>query len=172
MSNWWRMNRAELKKVRKTLTTLVGLPLWAAGRAFTLEWFQFGDRITVQNHRGEPKEVGTYALHVDCAWRLIGPKGIIVGSRDKYYSAVDPENQPEDFNWDVQGANRCDVLINAFFSKLPRAFKSVTSVELISAAASGFGLATPTPWKFFLMTLLQLSIGGCSGPEMTVRILS
>jgi hypothetical protein len=131
------MNKIELKKVRKALSVLMGLPLWATGRA-GLQWFQFGEKVVVQRRDGVPKKVGTYALHVDCPWRIIGPKGIIVGSHDRFYRAFDPENQPEDFAWDVPGANRCDARTDTLFAKLPREFQSVTSIE--ADLSAGFRL--------------------------------
>ena len=54
----------------RALLALVGLPLWAVGRAGSLVWFQFGARRTVTDRQGEEREVGAYALHVDSPWRL------------------------------------------------------------------------------------------------------
>jgi hypothetical protein len=59
----------------RCLQALVGLPLWAVGRAGSLVWFQFGARRTVTDRKGEQREVGAYALHVDCPWRLIDEAG-------------------------------------------------------------------------------------------------
>jgi hypothetical protein len=50
------------------LKDLVGMSLWAIGRAASLVWFQFGERHTAKDYRGATKEVGTYALHIDCQW--------------------------------------------------------------------------------------------------------
>lgn len=58
-----------------TLQALVGLPLWAVGRAGSLVWFQFGPRRTVTDRKGEQREVGAYALHVDCPWQLTDAAG-------------------------------------------------------------------------------------------------
>jgi hypothetical protein len=58
-----------------TLQSLVGLPLWAVGRAGSLVWFQFGARRTVKDRKGAQREVGAYALHVDCPWRLTDDAG-------------------------------------------------------------------------------------------------
>jgi hypothetical protein len=60
--------------------------------------------------------VGDYALRVQCAWRITGPNGIVVASRDRYFPAGDPNNEPPDWQWDVQGANRCDELVKAWSS--------------------------------------------------------
>ena len=53
--------------IERTLIRLVGQPLWAVGRA-GLVWFQFGQRRVVTTRQGDTKEVGAYALHLQCPW--------------------------------------------------------------------------------------------------------
>jgi hypothetical protein len=65
----WRVKTA----IERALRPLTGFPLWALGRAASLVWFQFGDRRTVPSLRGGQKEVGEYALHLECPWQLVGP---------------------------------------------------------------------------------------------------
>ncbi len=91
--------------------------LWAAGRAADLAWFHFGQRRTVKDFRGNPKEVGEYALHLQCAWRIVRGEEVVVGSRDLYYPAgcTSPE-VPPGFQWDVQGANRLDERLQQFLA--------------------------------------------------------
>ena len=106
------------EKIRAATSNLIGLPLWDAGRASDLVWFAFGERRIVQDFRGESKEVGEYALHVQCAWRLVQGDCTIVASRDLYYPAgwgMDSPDVPADFKWDVQGANRLDERLKPFF---------------------------------------------------------
>jgi hypothetical protein len=57
--------------VSEALAQLVGLPLWSVGRA-GIVWFQFGHRQVVPTRRGGMKEVGEFALHLGCPWRLVG----------------------------------------------------------------------------------------------------
>ena len=116
-------------EIERSLSSLIGLPLWAADRAADMEMFDFGDRRLVQNMRGEPLEVGQYALHVQCAWRLAGPRGIIVASCDRFYPAGDPDNIPPDFAWDKAGANRRDERLTAFFAQCGDAFPVVQRIE-------------------------------------------
>jgi hypothetical protein len=52
------------------------------------------------------REVGEYALHLQCAWRIRGPRGIVVGSGDLHYPKCDSDDIPEDFDW--QKENRRD----------------------------------------------------------------
>ena len=70
----WRMKDA----IERALRPLMGLPLWSIGRAGSLEWFQFGDPRIVPAFRGGSKEVGEYALHLDCPWRFVEPAGRVV----------------------------------------------------------------------------------------------
>jgi hypothetical protein len=79
--------------------------------------FDFGERRKSVTGRGTPREVGEWALHVQCAWRISQDSRIVVGDRDLYY----PENYnqgdviPEEFDWDV-GPNRRDRLLISLFA--------------------------------------------------------
>lgn len=57
--------------IQNELSVLLGLPLWAVGRAGSLEWFHFGGHHAVPDRRTEIKDVGDFALHIDCTWSLI-----------------------------------------------------------------------------------------------------
>ena len=109
-------------QIQEALEVLIGQPLWSSGRAADLEWFQFGPRKTVQDSRGQNKEVGKYALHVQCAWRIRHGEQIVVASRDLYSPPEESDDRPEDFNWDVQGANRRDKRIAELFRNKTRQF--------------------------------------------------
>jgi hypothetical protein len=122
------------KQVQKALEVLIGQPLWSSGRAADLEWFQFGQRRTVKNTRGDTKEVGEYALHVQCAWRIRHGDQVVVGGRDLYYPPEQSDNPTEDFEWDVQGANRRDKRIAELFQNETRQFL-VLEVEVGEAGA-------------------------------------
>jgi hypothetical protein len=67
-------------EIEEALAALLGLPMWAVGRAGTLEWFQFGGPRLVRDRQGGSRQVGAYALHLDCAWRLVGADGMIWAS--------------------------------------------------------------------------------------------
>jgi hypothetical protein len=110
------------EQVRKALDVLIGKPLWSSGRAADLEWFAFGERRTVKGFRGEAKEVGEYALHIQCAWRIRRGDQVLVGSRDLYVPPAEIEEGLEKFNWDVPGANRRDKRIADLFQNETRQF--------------------------------------------------
>ena len=67
--------------IKESIGRLLGLPLWRIGRA-GIVWFQFGDRRVVPAVRGGSKEVGEFALHLGCPWRLVGSDGELLASDD------------------------------------------------------------------------------------------
>jgi hypothetical protein len=107
------------ERIERALQPLIGAPLWGAGRAADMDTFQFGPRRPVTDRRGRTREVGTYAFHVQCAWRIAGPRGIVVGSRDRYYpsEASGLDVSDPDFEWDQAGANLCDERRARFFEE-------------------------------------------------------
>jgi hypothetical protein len=123
-----------IKEIQEALDALVGKQLWSSGRAADLEWFQFGGRRMVKGFRGEAKEVGEYALHVQCAWRIRHGDHVVVGSRDVYVPPEDSHDQTENFDWDVQGANRRDKRIADLFQDETRQF--LVKQILVGAAGS------------------------------------
>lgn len=107
------------QQVENVMASLVGKPLWDAGRAADLMWLAFGQRQIIKDFRGKPREVGEYALHVQCAWRFVQDEKVVVGNRDLYYPRgyKDPKDEiPKGFNWDVQGTNRCDEVLAELFA--------------------------------------------------------
>lgn len=55
-------------EIEQRLGVIKGLSIWAAGCAANMLWLQIGERLIVPAWRGGSKEVGTYALHIDCPW--------------------------------------------------------------------------------------------------------
>jgi hypothetical protein len=107
------------QQVENVMAPLVGLPLWDAGRAADLLWLAFGQRQTIRDFQGKPREVGEYALHVQCAWRFVQGEKVVAGNRDLYYPRgyKDAKDEvPSGFNWDVQGANKCDEALATLFA--------------------------------------------------------
>jgi hypothetical protein len=95
--------------------------------------FHFGQRKQVHDYYGRPAQVGEYALHAQCAWRIVRGASVIVGSGDLYYPAshVESESIPEDFDWD-RDRNRRDELLGALFDDGKREF-TVRAVDLGTA---------------------------------------
>jgi hypothetical protein len=122
------------EQIQQALDSLIGMALWSSGRAADLEWFQFGRRRTVAARSGT-KEVGEYALHIQCGWRIRRGDQVVVGGRDLYYPPEENDGPMDDFDWDVQGANRRDKRIAALFQNETRQFL-VRKVEV--GEAGGF----------------------------------
>lgn len=56
------------REIEQRLGVIRDLPIWAAGCAANMLWLQIGERRVVKALSGGTKEVGTYALHIDCPW--------------------------------------------------------------------------------------------------------
>jgi len=89
--------------VERILAPLLGLRLWGPSREGDLLVIQLGDRRSVGD-----QDVGTYSLHIACAWRIAGPTSILAGSSD-LFTPTDPDADLESFDWDLPGASWWDV---------------------------------------------------------------
>jgi hypothetical protein len=125
------MTNQEQTSIHAALLPLVGLPLWAAGRVVNLIWLQFGSRRTVLVRAAE-REVGEYALHMQCSWRLRSAEAIIVGSADRLVPRSESLLEPDDFDWTEPGANRCDELLEQLFVQ-------TESYDVLAARADAYG---------------------------------
>src|SRR4030095_13034377 len=112
------------------VTVFVGRAMWTCRRAADMATFQFGAHKQVRTFKGEAAEVGEYALHVQCPWRIIRDETILVGSGDLYYPADDfsADGIPNNFNWD-RDPNRRDHLLGVLFESGTREFM-VEAVDL------------------------------------------
>ena len=108
-------------EVRAALQPLVGLPLSAVRRAADLRNFVFGELVSV-----EGGSVGAWGLHVQCAWRIDGPGGIVTG-RDDLWEPEDPNVRvDEDWSYDTSPTLQ-DARVKAWFASAvePRVVKHV-----------------------------------------------
>ena len=121
-------------EIEKATAVLVGKPLWTCRRAGDMATFQFGSRVKTLDLKGDPAEVGEYALHVQCAWRIARGDRVAVASRDLYYPADcgEDEDVPPEFDWD-HNPNRRDRLIGVLFENGRREFL----VEGVEAGLAG-----------------------------------
>ncbi len=115
--------------VEAALHVLVGQPMLLTRRAADMEMFHFGARRAVTERHGAISSVGTYALHVQCTWRLVGPMGIVTGRHDLYSPAGDSDREEADFQWEVSGSNRRDERLAAFFAQWSAAPPVVVGVQ-------------------------------------------
>lgn len=94
------------KRIEEKMKILLNQPFLRMGRAGNLLWMCFGQNITVKNKRGDEEIKSTYALNIQCAWRLVKDGKILVASGDYYLPKAGINN--ENFEWDKFGANRFD----------------------------------------------------------------
>ena len=125
------------EEIQKAISVLVGQPLWALGRAVDLAWFEFGQHRTVTGWKNETKEVGDYALHVQCAWRITLGDKVLVGRGDIFRPPEESDEPiPADFDWEK--ANRFDKIVKEFFENESR------QSTVLSVAAGDAGSFTIT----------------------------
>jgi hypothetical protein len=93
--------------IEKETMKLEGLKLRYLGRASNLLWLGFGNLVKV-DRRGEIEEQAEFALHIQCAWRIVRTRSIFVGSYDFYEPHSRWDGELDDFEWDIQGNNRFD----------------------------------------------------------------
>jgi hypothetical protein len=122
------------QSLQEVIDPLTGKALWACTRAADLACFQFGERRAVTDVRGRKVNVGEYALHVQCAWRITRQDQVLVGNADLYYPPdLTSEEIPTDFEWD-RGQNRRDELLRRLFDDGKRQY-IVQSVHVGNAGA-------------------------------------
>ena len=123
------------QEVEQALRRLVGLPLWGTTRAADMECFKFGAKHTGLGYFGKPSTVGDYALHLQCAWRIVGPMGIVVGGHDVYAPEGDARAHLPGFDWDQPGSTRRDERLTAFFAGLK---EPLIVEEVLADSVGGF----------------------------------
>jgi hypothetical protein len=120
--------RVSLKeRVQAALAALVGMPVWDAWRAADMEMFDIGERLEIINRRKERVQIGTFRLHVQAPWRILGPNGVVVGSVDVRYPPSDREDD-ETFNPN-RDPSRCEERVRAWLDKHHRKPAAIRSVE-------------------------------------------
>jgi hypothetical protein len=155
--------------IQGAMSALAGLPLWALGRAADLAWFEFGERRTVRTHLGNEKQVGDYALHIQCPWRITRGDKIITGRGDIFCTPEESDlPTPEDFDW--QTGNRFDRIVVELFEQKSGQF-TVHSVQVGEAGSLAIVLDDAISSKCSLTTPRAASTGGSSSHIPTSRPL-
>ena len=103
-------------EIEIALAPLQGLVVWGFARAADMLTFQLGEPRVNTSPMGRLREVGEYALHVQCPWRMTEDTRLIVGSGDLFTPAM-PDADRTTFKWDVAGANWWDYQLREFMSK-------------------------------------------------------
>jgi hypothetical protein len=102
-------------EIERATEVLVGKSVWRFRRAANMAMFDIGKRIAVPSTMA-PKEVGEWALHIECKWRIASPDRVLVGSGDINYPEdySDGDSVPADFDWEKH-ATRLDRLAKSLF---------------------------------------------------------
>jgi hypothetical protein len=111
------------------------MALWGPARAADMLTLQLGEsrsRISL----GGRRDVGEYALHVQCPWRLVEGSRLVVGSGD-LLTPAEPGTDREMWNWDVVGATWWDHRMQEFFGG---ASISITVQDTPADSFGGFRL--------------------------------
>jgi hypothetical protein len=117
-------------KTETALGQLHKLPLLSIGAASTLLWIHFGQETTVTSSSGGTKTVGSWAIHIQCPWRIVNQHGIFTGSGDLWEPPVlgdDGRDELFDANKDTR---RFDVQIKRFLSDAQGALVKKIAVDV------------------------------------------
>ena len=120
-------------QIEEGIAVLAGKMLWRCHRAADRVAFSFGERWTVADRSGKMREVGEFALHVQCAWRLAQKDRILAGSAVARRPVIlQDEGRSGDFDWDA-GARPQDDLLPALLNRGQREF----AVETVAVGDGG-----------------------------------
>lgn len=92
-----------------------------------------GAEVDAPTKRAPDRRLPAHVLHIQCPFRLDGPAGPLVGSRDVYLDPSRPEDTPADFDWASSGTSSFDVAVRAIRKDLPRAGLVCESVHADAA---------------------------------------
>lgn len=124
------------EQIEKALECLIGLSFWGAGRTLNLLSFQFGPRQKRISWRdGRESEVGTYALHVQCAWRIVRGGRILAASDDRFRDWDDEDEvvyhvDGEAYVWSKSSSTLLDQLLSRFFGQCEQTPIFVQTVQV------------------------------------------
>ncbi|GAB2854359.1 hypothetical protein [Lentzea nigeriaca] len=118
-----------IEEARRSLANLVGERRQYVGRAAGLIWVGFGALRVVTGHNGRTREIAEYALHLQCPWRLLDGDEVVTGSYDVHQPRPGWSGD-DDFDWDVQGANRFDARARKLTAYLAEESVVVTAADV------------------------------------------
>ena len=91
------------------LDNLVMLPVRVIGRTSNMLWIGIGEKVKLLDVNGREREVSTYALHIQCRWRIVNKerREILLAASD-FYSPKEDIDDYSNFDWEPQGNNLFD----------------------------------------------------------------
>lgn len=127
----------KLAVLQGELQALVGLSLSIARNAANMKVFHFGP---IRPHRSGRGTVGSYALHLQCPWRIVTDTGIVTGSADLY---MEPEAGGELDEQDFQSGTLQHVRLAALlkgYDPATRSFVNATdTLVVLSVTVDPYG---------------------------------
>jgi hypothetical protein len=144
----WRQGRLG-DVISNALDALVGEGLADLGRASDLLWMGFGEEVSAPGIKDPDRRMARHRLHVQCPWRLDGPDGPVLASRDMYSDPSGPSKTAEDFQWNRPGANLFDFAVEAFSKEHPAGSLVVESVVGDRAGGLDITLSRGFAWRMF-----------------------
>ncbi|MCL2606275.1 MAG: hypothetical protein FWD93_03240 [Coriobacteriia bacterium] len=95
------------RAILENLEQISSLSVCSVNRAANMLMLGFGDLVQAQNFRGETLADPQFSLHIDCPWRIVFCKSIVLASWDVFEPST-KAGWTEDFEWDCPGANLFD----------------------------------------------------------------
>ena len=118
----------DLLIIKNRLSALLNMPLNYIMRCGGMGDFGFGEDVLFTNFRGETRLVSKYGLHLQCAFRLVDSKNILLANLDMYTNNSKTE-WTEDFAWDICGANYYDEQTEKLMIEVSKKNIIVTKIE-------------------------------------------
>jgi hypothetical protein len=111
-----RVNTSTSRRIVASVSLLVGLPLVDTGLIGSMQTFGFGLGRDLPDRDGKLRHVPDFALHIQCAWRLVEREAAVVADRDLFYPADVTSELPDHFEWQEQLSRRT-ALLERFFQE-------------------------------------------------------
>jgi hypothetical protein len=136
-------------KIEQILKQLVGFEITKTTRSGATECLKFGTKFR-NDHKGIERQIGAFALHLQCPWRFTKDNKILVGDNDLFEQTDETGEYNEDFNWDIQGGNLRDVKLMNLLKSRGLVVKSIEVDDF-----GGFELAFPKNIKLKVFPTLS-----------------
>ncbi|MFO0330374.1 MAG: hypothetical protein ACK514_03420 [Bacteroidota bacterium] len=104
------------EKIKATLEKIIGLRLTHTTRAANMECLKFGQHFITDKVDGQ-LNIGEFALHLQCPWRIVNGQKILIGSCDVYEQADQNAKYDPNFEWDKADVNLRDKKIKELIEK-------------------------------------------------------
>lgn len=124
--------------IEQKMLLIVGEQVWAVGRAAAMLWMHIGERRSVPAWGGGTKEVGKYALHIDCPWHWKDGSEVI----------ADQDSALDLIRYRLQSPIFCRSIAVASKGALEITFSDETVLTVVADACDTDG-ENEELWRFF-----------------------